>query len=302
MLLIILGPTGSGKSDLAQHLAAEFHGELVGCDSVQVYRQFDIGAAKTPAHLVNIVDAGDQFTAGEYARHARETLHEIAGRGALPIVVGGTGFYLRALLHGLSPSPVRDNALRMRLMARQQRRPGSLHRILRRLDPRSAEHIHPNDANKTLRALEICLLAQQPASKLFENKGESLAGFRIIKAGLNPPRDALYARLDQRFLHMVESGLLDEVRNILASGVSPRAKPFESLGYKQALAVVLGEMSLEHAIASAQRETRRYAKRQMTWFRREPAVTWFQGFGDCPEVRQQVFEFVRRSFESPLNG
>jgi len=309
-LLIVLGPTGSGKSDLAQHLAPEFHGELVSCDSVQVYRRFDIGAAKTPAHLVDSVDPDGLFTAGEYATRAREALHEIAARGAVPIVVGGTGFYLRALLHGLSPSPIRDNALRLRLIARQQRRPGSLHRILRRLDPRTAGRIHPNDMNKTLRALEICLLAQQPASKLFQNKGESLAGFRIIKAGLNPPRDALYARLDQRFLHMVEAGLLEEVRNILASGVSPGAKPFESLGYKQALAVVLGQMSLEQAIASAQMETRRYAKRQMTWFRREPAVTWFQGFGDCPDVRQhvleyvrrQVFEFVRRSFEAPLNG
>jgi tRNA dimethylallyltransferase len=296
-LLVILGPTGSGKSDLAEYLAGEFGGELVSCDSVQVYRLFDIGAAKTPAHLVDTVEPGALFTAGDYARVARETLRSIAARGRLPIVVGGTGFYLRALLHGLFEGPGRNEDLRLRLAERERRRPGSLHRILSRFDPESAARIHVNDVNKTLRALELCLLAQRPLSELFRTGSAPLVGFRIIKVGLNPPREALYAKLDQRFLRMVQTGLLDEVRRILAAGVSPGAKPFESLGYKQALAVVLGEMSLERAIASAQMETRRYAKRQMTWFRREPGVTWFRGFGDCPDVRRQILEFVQRSFE-----
>ena len=296
LLLAIVGPTGSGKSDLALYLADRLHGELVNCDSMQVYRRFDIGTAKTPAHLVDIVDPGEVFTAGEYAKHGRAVLREIASRGRIPIVVGGTGFYLRALFEGLFPGPTRDDALRARLVNREERRPGSLHRILSRFDPTAAARIHANDKNKTIRAVEVCLLARRPLSAMFLEGRDALAGFRIIKVGLNPERDRLYERLDRRFAHMVESGLLEEVRQILASGVSPGVKPFESLGYKQALAAVRGELSLVAAIASAQMETRRYAKRQMTWFRRERDVTWFQGFGDCPELQEQVFEFAQRSF------
>ena len=296
-LLILIGPTGSGKSNLAGYLAERLNGEIVSCDSVQVYRGFDIGSAKSPAHLVDIADADEVFTAGEYAKRGRAVLHEIAARGRIPIVVGGTGFYLRALLEGLFPGPERDEALRVRLLDRARRRPGSLHRILSRLDPESGARIHANDVNKTIRALEVCLIARQPLSKMFEQGRDPLTGFRIIKAGLDPPREALYARLDERFAGMVQDGLLDEVRHILASGVSPRAKPFESVGYKQALAAVRGELSLDAAIASAQMETRRYAKRQMTWFRREHDVTWFRGFGDCPDVQKEVFDFAQRSLQ-----
>lgn len=296
-LLILIGPTGSGKSDLARYVADRLNGEIVSCDSVQVYRGFDIGSAKSPAHLVDIANADEVFTAGEYSNRGREVLREIAARGRLPIVVGGTGFYLRALLEGLFPGPKRDEALRARLLERAQRRPGSLHRILSRFDPESAARIHANDVNKTIRAIEVCLIARQPLSKMFEQGRDPLTGFRIIKAGLDPPRESLYARLDERFARMIQDGLLDEVRRILASGVSPEAKPFESVGYKQALAAVRGELSLEAAIASAQMETRRYAKRQMTWFRRERDVTWFRGFGDCPSVQKEVFDFAQRSLK-----
>lgn len=296
-LLILIGPTGSGKSDLARYVADRLNGEIVSCDSVQVYRGFDIGSAKSPAHLVDIANADEVFTAGEYSNRGREVLREIAARGRLPIVVGGTGFYLRALLEGLFPGPKRDEALRARLLERAQRRPGSLHRILSRFDPESAARIHANDVNKTIRAIEVCLIARQPLSKMFEQGRDPLTGFRIIKAGLDPPRESLYARLDERFGRMIQDGLLDEVRRILASGVSPEAKPFESVGYKQALAAVRGELSLEAAIASAQMETRRYAKRQMTWFRRERDVTWFRGFGDCPSVQKEVFDFAQRSLK-----
>jgi len=291
-LIAIVGPTGSGKSALASFLAARFAGEIVSCDSVQIYRHFDIGSAKTWAHLVDIADPGEVFTAGEYAKRARAVLHEIAARQHVPIVVGGTGFYLRALLEGLFPGPQRDEALRERLVQREQRRPGSLHRVLRRLDSSSAARIHVNDISKTIRALEVCLIARQPLSKMFEQGRDALTGFRAIKIGLNPPREELYARLDRRFVDMVEAGLLEEVRRILAAGVSPNVKPFESLGYKQALAVVRGQLSLDQAVASAQMETRRYAKRQMTWFRREKDVTWFTGFGDSGEVRQQIESFA----------
>jgi tRNA dimethylallyltransferase len=296
-LIAVVGPTGAGKSELGRYLAARLNGEIVNCDSVQIYRHFNIGTAKTPAHLVDIAGPDEIFTAGEYARRARTVLGAIASRGHIPVVVGGTGFYLRALLEGLFPGPERDDSLRARLIGRERRRPASLHRILTRLDPPSAARIHPNDVNKIIRALEVRLKAQQPLSKMLEKGREPLAGFRIIKVGLDPPRDDLYARLDKRFASMIENGLLDEVRQILASGVSPAAKPFESLGYKQALAVVREEISLDDAIESAQMETRRYAKRQMTWFRREPSVTWFPGFGDCPGVQKQVLEFAKRSFQ-----
>jgi tRNA dimethylallyltransferase len=295
-LLILIGPTGSGKSDLAHYVAERLNGEIVSCDSVQVYRGFDIGSAKSPAHLVDIADADEVFTAGDYSKRGRERLRDVAARGRVPIVVGGTGFYLRALLEGLFPGPERDEALRARLLDRAQRRPGSLHRILSRLDPQSGARIHANDVNKTIRALEVCLIARQPLSRMFEEGRDPLTGFRIIKAGLDPPREALYARLDERYLRMIRDGLLDEVREILTTGVSPEAKPFESVGYKQALAAVRGELSLDAAIASAQMETRRYAKRQMTWFRREREVTWFSGFGDCPDVQKEVFDFAQRSF------
>ncbi len=306
-LIAIVGPTGSGKSDLGLSLAERLDGEIVNCDSIQIYRGFDIGSAKTPPtlrrgiphHLIDIADPQEAFTAGDYARRARAALDCIASRGRLPIVVGGTGFYLRALFDGLFPGFARDERLRAALAARESKRAGSLHRILARLDVQAAARIHPHDVNKTIRALEVCLLARRPLTRMFEQGRPSLQGFLLIKAGLNPPRDALYARLDLRFSRMIENGLLGEVRQLLASGVSPASKPFESLGYKQALAVVRGESPLDQAIASAQLETRRYAKRQMTWFRRERDVTWFPDFGDSPEIQDRVFEFVKGSLQAP---
>ncbi len=302
-LIAVLGPTGSGKTDLALCLAERFNGEIVNCDSVQIYRHFNIGTAKAPPekrrgiphHLIDIVEPGEVFTAGDYAARARSVLAEIAARNHLPVIAGGTGFYLRALLEGLFPGPRRDEFKRTQLALRERRRTGSLHRILARLDPESASRIHANDVNKTIRALEVRLLARQPLSKMFERGRDSLQGFEIVKAGLNPPRDFLYERLDRRFEQMIAAGLLGEVRRLLQSDVSPESKPFESVGYKQALAVVRGESSLEAATASAQMETRRYAKRQMTWFRRERDVTWFDGFGDDPNVQRYVCEFVQRT-------
>lgn len=308
-LVAILGPTASGKSDLAIFLAEQFSGEVVNCDSVQIYRHFNIGTAKVPEnerrgiphHMMDIAEPADVFTAGEYARGARAVLDGIASRGHLPIVTGGTGFYLRALLEGLFPAPERDIELRERLLGRERRRTGSLHRLLIRLDPASASRIHPNDVNKTLRALEICLLARAPVSQLFQTGRDALTGFRAIKAGLNPGRDQLYRRIDRRVVVMFERGLINEVRELLESGVSEHAKPFESLGYKEALAVVRGEMTVEQAITGAQMHTRRYAKRQMTWFRRERDVAWFNGFGDCPEVQRAVSDFVQNSLRVSQN-
>lgn len=300
LLPIVLGPTGSGKSELAISIAEAFGGEIVSCDSLQLYRGFDIGTAKVPVsrrrdvphHLIDIADATEVFTAGEYARAARQLLVEIASRGRIPMVVGGTGFYLRALLEGLFPGPGRDEVVRRRLQAREEQRPGSLHRILSRLDAAAATRIHANDVNKTIRALEVRILEGQPISALFTTGREPLRGFHTVKLGLNPPRELLYRRLDQRAVHMFERGLLQEVQHLLSAGMPAHAKPFESLGYKQALQVCENRLTVEQAIRSTQLETRHYAKRQLTWFRKERDVHWLEGFGDDPNVQRQALTII----------
>ena len=300
-LPIVVGPTGSGKSALAQHVALTVGGEIVNCDSLQVYRGFDIGTAKVPAverqgiphHLIDVIDPDQLFTAGDYARAAESVLREIAARGRVPVIAGGTGFYLRALLDGLFPGPARDEALRERLELRETSHPGSLHRILSRLDRAAAARIHPNDKNKTMRALEVRLIEGQSISSLFERGRAPLTGFRPIKLGLDPPRDLLYERLNARTQAMFQHGLMDEVHGLLASGVSRSAKPFESLGYKQALQLMDGALTPEQALESTQLETRRYAKRQITWFRKEHAVHWLSGFGDDTGVQDHALAIVR---------
>jgi tRNA dimethylallyltransferase len=300
-LVVVAGPTGSGKSEIGLKLAEAFRVEIINCDSVQVYRHLDIGAAKLPVserrgvphHLLDIADPDEVFTAGDYARRVRRLLGEIAASRGLPVVVGGTGFYLRALLDGLFPGPERDDELRGRLAEREARKPGSLHRILTRLDTASAARIHPNDANKLIRALEVRLLTGKPLSELFFEGRDQLQGFRPLKIGLDPPRDELYARLDRRSRGMFEKGLLDEVKHILALGFSPECKPLDSLGYRQALQVLRGELTVEEAVTLTQRETRRYAKRQWTWFRRELEIEWFSGFGDEEKTQLAVTEQVR---------
>jgi tRNA dimethylallyltransferase len=298
---VILGPTGSGKSDLALRVAAEFSGEVVNCDSLQIFRYFDIGTAKLPFdqrrgiphHLIDILDPDQLFTAGEYARLAREVLAEISTRGRLPVVAGGTGFYLRALLDGLFPGPARDQALRDRLAERERRRPGSIHRLLGRFDPQAAGRIHPNDLPKMMRALEVCLLTRRPVTEIYQEGRDELRGYETLKIGLSPPREQLYERLDQRAEHMFQTGLIDEVRGILARGFAVSAKPFESHGYRQAVQFLNGELNQAQAVFYAQRNTRRYAKRQMTWFRQEPGVEWFTGFGDELQLQQVIIDRVR---------
>ena len=299
-LVAVAGPTGSGKSDLALEIAQRFDGEIVNCDSLQVYRHFDIGTAKLPLderrgvphHLIDILDPDEIFTAGEYARLARETIQAISRRGRLPILAGGTGFYLRALLDGLFEGPSRDQSLRDRLARREARRAGSLHRLLTRFDSATARKIHPHDVPKVTRALEVCLLTRCPVSELFREGRDALGGYRTLKLGLLPDRDALYQRLDQRCATMFAGGLVEEVRHILALGYAAESKPFESHGYKQALQSIRGELNLREAIFYAQRNTRQYAKRQLTWFRREPGLVWLKGFADTPGIRESALERV----------
>lgn len=303
-LVAVLGPTGSGKSELALRIAEKFNGEIVNCDSLQVFRYFDIGTAKLPPseqrgiphHLIGIVDPDALFTAGEFARVAREAIAGISDRGRLPILAGGTGFYVRALLDGLFAGPSRDEGLRERLAAREEKRPGSLHRLLSRFDPETARRIHPRDVPKVTRALEVCLLTRRPVSELFRRGREGLTGYRVLKLGLFPDRDELYARLDARCERMFAEGLVAEVRGILAMGYAATAKPFESHGYKQVLQLLAGELNPREALFYAQRNTRNYAKRQITWFRREKDLMWLRGFGESEaiagEALARVAEFV----------
>jgi tRNA dimethylallyltransferase len=291
-LVAVAGPTGSGKSELALEIAEKFGGEVINCDSLQVFRYFDIGTAKLPVserrgiphHLIDIIDPNELFTAGEFARLGRQAVAEVTAKGKLPIVAGGTGFYLRALIDGLFAGPSRDDALRTKLTEREKRRPGSLHRLLRRFDAASANKIHANDVPKVMRALEVCLLTRRPVSELFREGRDALQGYRVLKLGLFPDRELLYQRLDERCAAMFEVGLVDEVRHILSLGFAPECKPFESHGYKQALQLIRGELSPRDAVFYAQRNTRQYAKRQVTWFRREVGLVVLKGFG--PEVAQ----------------
>ena len=267
---------------------------------MQVYRYFDIGTAKlTPAemrgvphHLIDILDPDQVFTAGEYARLGRAALTAISSRGRPPVVAGGTGFYLRALFEGLFRGPVRDTALRERLAARERRKPGSLHRLLRRFDAAAAARIHPNDVPKVMRAVEVCLLARRPVTEMFREGRDRLEGFRTLKMGLAPDRDELYRRLDERCRRMFESGLLEEVQRILDQGFPLEAKPFESHGYRQAVQMLRGELNAKEALFYAQRNTRNYAKRQMTWFRKEPDMEWLHGFGEEPRIQERALARV----------
>lgn len=311
LLAVILGPTGSGKTVLSLRLAEAFHGEIVNCDSVAMYREFDIGTAKptleerarAPHHLFDYVDPTEDVTAGEYARQARAVLAQINSRHHLPIVVGGTGLYLRALLEGLFPGPQRSDELRERLRERTASRGSNhLHRILKKLDRAAASKIHPNDVPKMVRAIEVCLSSRQKMSELWQEGRDPLRGFRILRLGLDPDRAALYQRINERARIMFETGLIDETRRLLEKyGTS--ARPMSSLGYKQAAQLLRGELPREQALEAAQQAHRNYAKRQMTWFRREPEVEWLAGFGDEPQIQERATALVQDSTaDSQDNG
>lgn len=302
-LLVIAGPTASGKTALALRLAEELGGEIISCDSVAVYRLMEIGTAKpTPEerarvhhHCLDLYWPDEACTAGDYARHAREAIAGIRDRGLIPIVAGGTGLYLRALLEGLAPAPRRDEALRDRLRARAESRGSAwLHRILTRLDPRAAALIHANDVPKLIRSIEVTLAARQPQTEQWQAGRDALQGYRVLQMGLAPVssrdiRQRLYERINQRAAMMFDRGLLNETA-MLRERFGDHCRSLGALGYAQAMAVLRGEISLDEAVAAAQQGHRNYAKRQGTWFRRVAAMRWLPGFGDEPEVQREALD------------
>jgi tRNA dimethylallyltransferase len=310
-LVAIVGPTASGKSALGVWLAEQLNGEVVACDSTQLYRGFDIGTAKptfeerrgVAHHLIDVLDGGEEATAGGYRERAIEVLNDLRGRKKLPVFAVGTGLYLRVLLEGLANVPQRSEELRERLRASAvEHEPGHLHHLLQRLDRASAEKIAPADEQKLLRAIEVCLLSKKPLSEVYQGGRKPLEGWRAIKVGLQPKREALYERVHARTEAMLARGWVEEVRRLMESGMPESAKAFDFIGYRELRGVLKGEMDLEEARAAIQQATRRYAKRQITWFRREVGVQWVEGFGDEAGVQREALEKVRAELAAVVSG
>lgn len=310
-LIAIVGPTASGKTALAVWLALQLGGEVVACDSTQLYRGFDVGTAKPTLeerggvahHLIDVLDSSEEATAGGYRERAIRTLEDLRVRRRLPILTVGTGLYLRALLEGLADVPQRCESLRERLRGTAAKHGARhLHAILRRLDPVSAEKIEAADVQKVIRAVEVCLLAKRPLSDVYREGRAPLEGWRVVKIGLAPERDALYERVHARTDTMLKRGWLDEVRQLTESGLPEDAKPFGFIGYRELRAVLRNELTLQDAKATIQQATRRYAKRQLTWFRRESEVQWLKGFGDEAEVQSEALTIARSAVISRVPG
>jgi tRNA dimethylallyltransferase len=300
-LVAIVGPTASGKSALGVWLAEQFGGEVLACDSTQLYRGIDVGTAKpdlaarrgVPHHLLDVLAPAEDATAGGYRQMALEVLADLLQRRRLPVLTVGTGLYLRALLEGLADVPQRSEQVRGRLRSSaQEHGPGYLHKLLRRLDAEAASRIAAADEQKLIRAIEVCVLARRPVSEVHRSGRAPLEGWRALKIGLMPPREALYGRIHARTDAMLAAGWLDEVRRLLESGFPQNAKPFDFIGYRELREVLRGGKSLEEARTAIQQATRRYAKRQITWFRKERDVHWLAGFGEDAHVRQDAADWL----------
>ena len=305
-LVVLVGPTASGKTSLAIHLAERFNGEIVSCDSVAVYREMEIGTAKpsheeralVQHHMIDIAWPDEPCTAGDYGRLARETLSGITQRSRLPIIAGGTGLYLRALIDGLFPAPPQQPGLRDRLRQRAaERGPAHLHRILARLDVAAAASIHVNDVPKVIRAIEVSLVAKQPLTEQWEKGRDRLIGYNILRVGLNPPRPILYERINERAAAMFDRGLIEETERLIER-YGRDCRPLTSLGYAEAAAVLRNEITREQAVAQAQQGHRNYAKRQLTWFRREPQMHWLKGCGSDEAIMHEACGLVAHHLEN----
>ena len=300
-LIVVVGPTASGKSVLAVALARALQAEIIACDSTQLYRGVNIGTAKPPVeerqgvvhHLIDVLDAPEAATAGGYRDLALAVLGELRKRGKLPILTVGTGLYMRALLEGLADLPLRSEELRERLRTSSRKRGAMhLHGVLRRMDAEAAARIAPTDEQKLIRAIEVCILTRKPISEVHRAGRKPLEGWRTSKIGLMPSREMLFERIDARTEAMIESGWLDEVRGLLASGIAENAKIFDFIGYREMLGVLRGDLTMEKARTAIQLATRHYAKRQMTWFRKDKSIRWFAGPGDDAGVQREICEWV----------
>jgi len=301
-IIAIVGPTASGKSALGIEVALRLNGEIINCDSVQVYQQIEIATAKVPLnerrgiphHLIDFVSPQVTFTAADWARAAIQTITEIEARGRIAILVGGTGFYLRALRQPFFPSPVTDEKLRQRLTKiRERHGPERLHRILRKFDSVEAYKLNARDWPRVQRAIEFYMQTAEPISDqrpLRPSPPEMATRLRIL--ALNPPREELYARINQRTEQHFAAGLVDEVSRLLSEGVPANSSALGAHGYRRVVEYLQGQRSLESAIEQTKLDVRHYAKRQLTWFRREPDVEWIEGFGDDSQVQTKVLSLL----------
>ncbi len=295
-ILAIVGPTGVGKSELAIYLAENLKGEIINFDSIQFYKELNIGTAKpskedmekVPHHLYDFLDLEEEFNAAKFIEIADKTIDEVLEKEHLPILVGGTGLYLRALEYGLFPVEIPEN-IREKVRKKAEKDLNKLYAELKNLDPEYAAKISPKDKVRITRALEVIYTTSKPFSQFHKEHpffGEKR--YNILKIGLNVSRKRLYERINQRVLRMIEAGWIEEVKNLLEKGYPPELKPFKAIGYKYIVQHLKGELSLEKAIELIQRDTRRYAKRQLTWFKKEPDIYWFR-----PEEKEKVLEFVK---------
>ena len=301
-IIAIVGPTASGKSALGLEIALRIGGEIINCDSVQVYQQIEIATAKVPTeerlgvphHLIDFISPDQTFTAADWARAAVETIEEIESCNHVPVLVGGTGFYLRALRQPFFPSPATDEELRQRLTRiRERYGPERLHRILLKFDAAEGESLHARDWPRVQRAIEFYLQTGERISAhrpLRPASPEPASRLRIF--ALNPPRDALYARINERTDGHFAAGLVDEVRRLLEAGVPPNSSALGAHGYRRVVEHINDQRTLESAIEQTKLDVRHYAKRQLTWFRREEGVEWIDGFGDDPKVQARVLALL----------
>lgn len=307
----ILGATATGKSALGLALAEELGGEIVNADALQVYRGLDVGTAKpdpaerrrVPHHLLDILSPEERFSAGEFARRAGEAIAEIEARGRMPIVVGGSGLYLRALFEGISPIPAGDPEVRQELRRRlDEEGLPALAAELARLDPATAERIATGDSQRILRALEVARVSGRPLSSWIARQPFGTQRIAAIRVGLTVPRAILYDRIARRVARMVQEGWVGEVAGLLARGFSPDLPAFQAIGYRQLVRHVMGEWSLERAVGETIRDTRRFAKRQETWFRKEPGIVWFPGQNNLEGLISDVLEHVKQSGSGRAHG
>lgn len=296
-LVAILGPTATGKSSLGIALAQRLGGEVVSCDSTAVYRGFDIGTDKVPHaqrggiphHMIDVAEPTESYSAARYAREAAAVIRDISARGRLPILVGGTGLYYRSLTRGFFPGPERDNALRARLERIAERKGVErLHQLLGRVDVPSAERIQPRDLKRLVRALEVYFLTGRSLTDHFEDTKSPLPEYDVVSFALQIPAEATEARVAARVDAQFEEGLLEEMRALLASGLPPTAHPFTGLVYRQALEHLNGVRDEADTRALIVRENRRYSRRQLIWFRKEPNLQWIHAAGEREETLEEV--------------